>query len=98
MEMSSSAVYGIGDVGGIFLMGFKTLLVENEREICQMGYDLEDLETHSICKGATTYTSSGTTASPGGISTSIRRGWAMGKVQDMCMLYKKLGINILGDF
>eukprot|EP00957_Ditylum_brightwellii_P105051 8007076-Ditylum_brightwellii.AAC.1 len=60
------------DQGDRFLKGFKTLLVDNEEEICRMGYALEDLGTHSICKGATTYANSSTTASPWGISISIR--------------------------
>eukprot|EP00957_Ditylum_brightwellii_P186546 14203167-Ditylum_brightwellii.AAC.1 len=38
----------------------------------RMVYDLEDLGTHIICKGATTYAISGTTASSGGISIGIR--------------------------
>eukprot|EP00957_Ditylum_brightwellii_P047499 3607444-Ditylum_brightwellii.AAC.1 len=56
-----------------------------------MDYDLEDIGTHSTCKGTTTYASSGTTASPGGISIGIQRKWIMGKVQDIYMLYKKVG-------
>eukprot|EP00957_Ditylum_brightwellii_P114920 8764253-Ditylum_brightwellii.AAC.1 len=61
-----------------------------------MGYDLEDLGTHSICRGATTYASSGTTASPGDISISIWGGWTMGKVQDTYMLHKKAGDQNIG--
>eukprot|EP00957_Ditylum_brightwellii_P038625 2919621-Ditylum_brightwellii.AAC.1 len=63
--------------GDRLLKGFKALLMENGEEIRRMGYDLEDLGTHSIHKGTTTYTSGGTTASPGGISISIRGGWTM---------------------
>eukprot|EP00957_Ditylum_brightwellii_P135438 10326839-Ditylum_brightwellii.AAC.1 len=57
---------------------FKTLLVENEEEIRQMGYDLEDSGTHSIHKGTTTYASFDTTAS-GGRSISMQGGWTMSK-------------------
>eukprot|EP00957_Ditylum_brightwellii_P139115 10604244-Ditylum_brightwellii.AAC.1 len=64
MDTSGHLFPGL-DQGDRFLKGFKTLFVENEEEIRRMGYDLEDLGTHSICKGTTTYTSGGTMASPG---------------------------------
>eukprot|EP00957_Ditylum_brightwellii_P182179 13880023-Ditylum_brightwellii.AAC.1 len=62
----SSLLFPGSDQGDRFLKGFKSLLVENEEVIRSMGYDLEDLGAHSICKGTTTYTSGGTMASPGG--------------------------------
>eukprot|EP00957_Ditylum_brightwellii_P192937 14690689-Ditylum_brightwellii.AAC.1 len=92
----SSLLFPSFDQDDRFLKGFKTLLVENKNEVHRMGYDLEDLGTHSICKGATTYTSSGATASPGDISVSIREGWTMGKVQDMYMMYEKAGDQYIG--
>eukprot|EP00957_Ditylum_brightwellii_P032034 2428985-Ditylum_brightwellii.AAC.1 len=62
MDTSGHLFPGL-DQGDRFLKGFKTLLVENKEEIRRMGYDPEDLGTHSICKGATAYASGGTTAS-----------------------------------
>eukprot|EP00957_Ditylum_brightwellii_P055588 4212533-Ditylum_brightwellii.AAC.1 len=92
MDPSSLLFLGL-DQSDIFLKGFKALLVKNEEEIHRVGYDLEDIGTHSICKGANTCASSGNTALPGVISISIRGVcvWTMGKVQDMYMLYKKSG-------
>eukprot|EP00957_Ditylum_brightwellii_P010316 780022-Ditylum_brightwellii.AAC.1 len=52
----------------------ESLLAEYEGNICHMGYGLEDLGIHSICKAATTYASPGSIASSGGISISIWGG------------------------
>eukprot|EP00957_Ditylum_brightwellii_P009229 698402-Ditylum_brightwellii.AAC.1 len=68
----SGLLFLVSDQCDQFLKGIEALLVENEEEISQMGYDLEDLRTHGILKGTTTYASSGTTALPGGIIISIR--------------------------
>eukprot|EP00957_Ditylum_brightwellii_P209819 15363407-Ditylum_brightwellii.AAC.1 len=93
----SSFVFPGSDQGDKFLKGFNALLVENEKERHQMRYDLEDIETHNICKGATTYTSSGTAASLGGIRINIRGGWIMDKVQNTYMLHPQLICLKSGD-
>eukprot|EP00957_Ditylum_brightwellii_P208107 15355886-Ditylum_brightwellii.AAC.1 len=76
--------------------GFESLLTKYENEVRQHGYELYELGTHSIHKGASMYASSGSTAGPGGISICIRGEWTMGKVQDTYMLYKKAGDQYIG--
>eukprot|EP00957_Ditylum_brightwellii_P181894 13857758-Ditylum_brightwellii.AAC.1 len=63
------------DQGDQFLKEFETLLDENEEEIHQMGYDLEDLGSHSICKGTIAYIRSDATASPAGGDSPHLLNW-----------------------
>ena len=46
------------------------------------GYDIDELGTHSIRKGATTYAYSGSTASPSSVAINSRGGWTLGSVRD----------------
>ena len=60
------------------------------------GYEVEDIGTHSIRKGATTYASSGSTASPSSVAINNRGGWTLGTVRDVYMLYEKAGDHYVG--
>ena len=60
------------------------------------GYDIDELGTHSIRKGATTYASSGSTASPSSVAINNRGGWTLGSVRDVYMLYEKAGDHYVG--
>ena len=55
------------------------------------GYNVKDIGTHRIRKGATTYTLSGSTASPSSVAINNRGGWTLGTVRDVYMLYEKAG-------
>ena len=59
-------------------------------------YDIDELGTHSIRKGATTYASSGSTASPSSVAINNRGGWTLGSVRDVYMLYEKAGDHYVG--
>jgi hypothetical protein len=56
----------------------------------------EDLGTHSMRKGATTYCSSGNTAGPPSNAIHLRAGWAMGGVQDTYIRYEAAGDMYVG--
>ena len=60
------------------------------------GYEVEDIGTHSIRKGATTFASSGSTASPSSVAINNRGGWTLGTVRDVYMLYEKAGDHYVG--
>ena len=47
--------------------------------------------SHSIRKGAATYCSSGTTASPASAAVHLRAGWTLGGVQDTYLRYDSAG-------
>ena len=55
------------------------------------GYEVEDIGTHSIRKGATTFASIGLTASPSHVAIKYCGGWTLGTVRDFYMLYEKAG-------
>ena len=60
------------------------------------GYEVEDIGTHSIRKGATTYASSGSTASPSSVAINNCGGWTLGTGRDVYMLYEKAGDHYVG--
>jgi len=60
------------------------------------GYEVEDIGTYSIRKGATTYALSGSTASPSSVAINNRGGWTLGTVRDVYMLYEKAGDHYVG--
>jgi hypothetical protein len=55
------------------------------------GYEVEDIGTHSIRKGATTYASSGSTTSPSSDAINNQGGWTLGTVRDVLMFYEEAG-------
>jgi hypothetical protein len=71
------------------------LLREHEDEVRSMGFEVRNLGTHSIRKGASSYL----TSLPGGPSaaaTSIRGGWSMGNVKDRYFKYFEAGDQFVG--
>ena len=77
---------------------FRTLrfnLKKNWEEVKEMGYkDMDDIGTHSICKGLTTYLSSGMTAAPSAVAINIRGGGSRAFERYLCY-GKKQVITIL---
>ncbi len=71
------------------------LLRDQQAEIEALGYQVNELGTHSIRKGAVSYMAS----MPGGppaASVCIRAGWTMGKVRDIYMRYVTSGDQFVG--
>eukprot|EP00834_Sanchytrium_tribonematis_P008005 NODE_831_length_3642_cov_0.596669.p1 type:complete len:758 gc:universal NODE_831_length_3642_cov_0.596669:113-2386(+) len=68
-------------------------LMEDEcaEELEQRGLDLDDIGTHSIRKGASTYVSSGSTACPSASAIQIRAGWSLPGVQNTYLRYDSAG-------
>jgi hypothetical protein len=71
------------------------VIVLKKREVKMMGYNLDDLGTHSIRKGAVSYLAS-LPGGPPAASTCIRAGWTMGKVRDIYMRYVTSGDQFVG--
>jgi hypothetical protein len=71
------------------------VLKQHEDEVRSMGFEVRNLGTHSIRKGASSYL----TSLPGGPSaaaTSIRGGWSMGNVKDRYFKYFEAGDQYVG--
>ena len=61
------------------------------------GYEVEDICTHSIRKGATKYASSGSTAIPSSVAINNQGSWTLlDTVRDVYMLYEKAGYHYVG--
>lgn len=60
------------------------------------GMSADDLGTHSLRKGAATFTSSGSTACPPSTAIHLRAGWALGGVQDRYLRYEAAGDQYVG--
>ena len=74
----------------------KTVLVEHEKEVRRMGFpNIDDIGTHSIRKGVSTYLAS----LPGGpppAALSVRGGWSMGQVKDIYFDHSNGGDEFTG--
>jgi hypothetical protein len=71
------------------------VLKENHVEVRAMGFEVRNLGTHSIRKGASSYL----TSLPGGppaAASSIRGGWSMGNVKDRYFKYVEAGDQYVG--
>lgn len=60
------------------------------------GINLHDIGTHSIRKGASTYSTSGSTQCPGSTAVHLRAGWTLGGVQDRYLRYEGAGDQFVG--
>ena len=81
---------------GCFFRTLRFNLKKNWEEVKEMSYkDMDDIGTHSICKGLITCFSSGKTAAPLAVAINIRRGWIMG-IQKTYMLWEETGDNYCG--
>jgi hypothetical protein len=64
-------------------------IVTESKTECEIG-------THSARKGASTHTTSGSTACPSSQATNLRAGWSMGKVHDTYYRYESAGDQYVG--
>jgi hypothetical protein len=71
------------------------LLNDKKDEIKVMGYNVNDIGTHSIRKGAVSYLAS-LPGGPPAASVCIRAGWTMGRVKDIYMRYVTSGDEFVG--
>jgi len=72
------------------------VLESNKEQVAGMGQNINYLGVHSICKGAATYASSGSTAGPSGAAVNLRVGWTLGHVQDTYIWYEAAGDQYVG--
>jgi len=61
----------------------------------ELGYPLQHIGSHSICKGAVLYLSS-VPGGPQAAAICIHAGWTMGKVKDRYMQYIDIGDQFVG--
>jgi hypothetical protein len=71
------------------------LLRKRRTDIARMGFELRDLGTHSIRKGATSYLNS-LPGGPPAAAILIRGGWTMGNIQDRYVKYVEAGDQYVG--
>ncbi|DBA01295.1 TPA: LOW QUALITY PROTEIN: hypothetical protein N0F65_001800, partial [Lagenidium giganteum] len=60
-------------------------------ELKRRGIAAEDIGTHSLRKGSSTYCSSGSTAYPSSAAIHLRAGWKLGHVQNTYLRYEAAG-------
>jgi hypothetical protein len=89
LQDSDSLLFPGSEQGTWFRKILKQLLEKHKGNLD--GYNVEDIGTHSIRKGATTYASSGSTVSPSSVAINNYGGWTLGTVKDVYMLYEKAG-------
>ena len=63
------------------------LLAAHQDDLRRLGYNVKDVGTHSIRKGAASYLSS-LPSGPNPTSICIRGGWTMGRVRDIYMVHQ----------
>lgn len=73
----------------------KRVLVEHQAEVNAMGFELDEIGTHSIRKGASSYLTSLPGGPPAAVS-SLRGGWTMGNVKDRYFKYQEAGDQYVG--
>lgn len=69
---------------------------EGKKELAAHGLTPDDIGTHSIRKGSSTYTMSGSTSGPSIISVCQRAGWSYGDVLERYLRYEAAGDNYVG--
>ncbi|DAZ95291.1 TPA: LOW QUALITY PROTEIN: hypothetical protein N0F65_007781 [Lagenidium giganteum] len=75
---------------------FDRALKQAQPELQRRGIQLEDIGSHSIRKGSTSYCSSGSTMCPSSISVHLRARWALDGVQDRYLRYESAGDMFVG--
>jgi hypothetical protein len=73
-----------------FWMPTERTLKEHIDEVHSFGFEVLDIETHSIPKGAMTYLNS-QPGSPAPASICIRAGWTLGGIKDIYIKYEQSG-------
>lgn len=75
----------------------KLLTIDDmEKQLLLFGVTAENIGTHSMRKGATTFCSSGSTACPSNSSICLRAGWSMPGVQNTYLRYQAAGDCYVG--
>jgi len=76
---------------------FNALLKDHEVELKGLGYEPDDLGSHSARKGVATQCTAGTTVSPPLVSVCLRMGWTLiGTCQGRYLKYEQAGDRYLG--
>ena len=78
-----------------FAKNLFAVLVEHEPEVRAMGFELGQIGSHSIRKGAATYLTS-LVGGPPAAAISIRGGWTMGNVKERYFKYMEAGDQFVG--
>jgi hypothetical protein len=78
-----------------FVKIMNDILEEHREEFRTQGIDIDDIGSHSIRKGATTWISS-QPGGPSSMSICIRGGWTLGGVKDVYMTYEAEGDCFVG--
>jgi hypothetical protein len=65
-------------------------------ELNRRGIDSDDIGTHSIRKGSSTFCASGSTACPSSTAIHLRAGWSFGGVQNTYLRYESAGDMYVG--
>jgi hypothetical protein len=74
----------------------RTTLENHKQAFESIGVDIDELGTHSVRKGASTFCCSGSTAGPSIVSICLRAGWSMGNVKDRYLKHEKAGDQYCG--
>lgn len=67
-----------------------------EGTLAQHGLEPEDLGSHSLRKGSSTFVTSGTTDCPSQMAVNLRAGWTMNDVEKTYFRFEKAGDNFVG--
>ena len=80
----------------VFFRILRFNLKKNWEEVKEMSYkDMDDIGTHSICKGLITCLSSGKTAAPSAVAINIRGGGAWAFKRHICYGRKQVIIILV---
>jgi hypothetical protein len=71
------------------------ILQRNVETVRRLGYEVKDIGTHSIRKGASTYLTS-LVGGPPAAAILVRGGWSMGNVKDRYFKYADMGDQYVG--
>jgi hypothetical protein len=77
--------------------GFPEILLSHGTDYTKIGiHYLTNIGTHSIRKGAASYTSSGSTACPSQSAINLRAGWSQGTIHNIYLRYQAGGDQYVG--
>jgi hypothetical protein len=81
---------------GRFSKILQKILKRNEAAVQALGFQLKDIGTHSIRKGASTYLTS-LVGGPPAAAIMVWEGWSMGNVKDRYFKYADMGDQYVGQ-
>ena len=79
-----------------FMGIFSKLLKDNAEDFKELGYEPNDLGSHSTRKGSETLVDSGSTVSPPLSAICLCAGWSMGSVKERYIHYEAAGDQFVG--